>query len=420
MSNENQVLFPLDIPNVKILQTEMTEQGDLIITVESTVEEGVCRQCGQSIKNFYGYDKEINLRHLSILGRRVYIRIRPKRYQCRECDGEPTTTQKLAWYDARSPHTRAYDEHLLVQLINSTIEDVSRKEQVGYGAIEGVLNRWVKTDVAWDQIEELEVLGIDEVSLRKGRKHFVAIISTQKADGQVAILAVLSDRKKKTVRNFLETIPKRLYSSMKSVCTDMWDGYVYALREFEQAHAEVTINIVVDRFHVAKSYRESVDALRKKEIRRLKKELSKEAYEEIKGVMWACRKNNQNLTEEERHKLRKLFEYAPDLKRAYTFREELTAIFEMPLSKTEAQQRLMHWREKVQTSGLSCFKNFLKTLDNWFDEITNYFLDRLSSGFVEGLNNKIKTIKRRCYGLFKTTHLFQRIYLDLEGYQRFV
>jgi transposase len=53
------------------------------------------------------------------------------------------------------------------------------------------------------------------------------------------------------------------------------------------------------------------------------------------------------------------------------------------------------------------------------DEIANYFLARLNSGFVEGLNNKIKTIKRRCYGIFNTSHLFQRIFLDLEGYQRF-
>jgi transposase len=61
----------------------------------------------------------------------------------------------------------------------------------------------------------------------------------------------------------------------------------------------------------------------------------------------------------------------------------------------------------------------LTTLDNWLAEIINYFVNRLSSGFVEGLNNKVKTIKRRCYGILKVTTLFQRLYLDLEGYRRF-
>ena len=419
MSDESHISFPLDIPNVKVLNTEINARGDLIITVESTVEEGICRKCGQPIRDFYGYDKEISLRHLPILGYRVYIHLRPKRYQCKKCDGTPTTTQQCDWYEARSPHTQAYDQHLLKLLINSTLEDVSHKEKVGYDAIEGALDRHIQTTMDWDTIHELGILGIDEIALQKGRQHYVAMVSTQQSDGHVMILAVLADRKKQTVRNFLDSIPERLHRTMKSVCTDMWDAYIYAVREFEQAHPEVSVNIIIDRFHIAKSYRENVDALRKKELRRLKKELSAEAYDEIKGVMWACRKNNANLTDEERQKLRLLFDYAPDLKQAYTLREELTAIFEMPLTKAEAQQRLASWQAKVRNSGLSCFNKFLKTLTNWFDEITNYFLERLSSGFVEGLNNKIKTIKRRCYGIFKTSHLFQRIYLDLEGYLQF-
>lgn len=417
--SDNHISLPLDIPNVKVLRTEINDKDDFIIVIESTIEETSCRKCGQTIRDFYGYDREITLRHLPVLGRQVYLRLRPKRYQCRDCDGEPTTTQQLDWYDRKSPHTHAYDNHLLVQVINSTIEDVSRKEDVGYDAIEGCLGRRIATQVDWDDIETLEVLGIDEISLKKGRGHFVAIISTRQANGQVAILAVLPDRKKETVRQFLESIPNRLYTSLKSVCTDMWDGYVNAVKEFEQAHPDVSPSIVIDRFHVAKNYRACVDTLRKQEVRRLKKALSKEQYSEIKGVMWACRKNNADLTDDQRHKLRRLFEYAPALKLAYSFREELTAIFEMPLTRDAALIRLQRWQDKVQQSGLTCFKKFLKTLHNWRDEIANYFLERLSSGFVEGLNNKIKTIKRRCYGIFKTAHLFQRIFLDLEGYRRF-
>jgi transposase len=235
----------------------------------------------------------------------------------------------------------------------------------------------------------------------------------------VAVLAVLPGRKKKTVRQFLETIPKRLRRTMKMVCTDMWDGYVNAVEEFAEAHPEVSVEVVIDRFHVAKNYRDCVDKVRKRECRRLKKELSEEEYEEIKGVMWILRKNNKDLTPDERKKLNRLFDYSPELKLAYTLREELTAIFEMQLTKEEAKKRLIKWRDKVERSVLTCFAKFLKTLDNWLDKIANYFVARLSSGFVEGLNNKVKTIKRRCYGIPRVTTLFQRLYLDLEGYRRF-
>ena len=70
-------------------------------------------------------------------------------------------------------------------------------------------------------------------------------------------------------------------------------------------------------------------------------------------------------------------------------------------------------------SGLKCFDSFLTTLDNWLDEITNYFLDRQTSGFQEGFNNEIKVLKRRCYGITNISHLFQRIWLDLEGFKLF-
>ena len=181
----------------------------------------------------------------------------------------------------------------------------------------------------------------------------------------------------------------------------------------------MALEIVIDRYHVAKNYRECVDALRKSECRRLKKELPEAEHEIVKGTLWIVRKNHQNLDSDERARLRALFKLSPRLKLAYTLREELTAIFEMSLTKAQAQVRLRKWANKVRQSNLTCFDSFLTTLDNWFSEIANYFRDRLNSGFVEGLNNKIKTLKRRCYGILNITTLFQRLHLDLEGYRLF-
>jgi len=418
MSKKPNIQIPLDLPDIKIVETEVTKTGDYIITVESTLKGTVCHKCGRKIDQFHGYSRPLTLRHLSILGRKVWIRIRPKRYRCSDCDNHPTTTQQLSWYEPNSPHTRAYDDYLMKCLINSTLSDVSRKEDVGYGAVEGALGRCVGHEVNWEDVEGLPVIGLDEIALRKGKRDFVLIISAQQPEG-VAILAVLPDRKKATVRAFFESIPERLRPTLASVCTDMWEGYINAAREFEAAHDDVTIQVVVDRFHVAQAYRQAVDKLRKQVQRQLKQDLSAEAYAELKGVHIVLRQNNADLRDEQRQQLRRLFAYAPDLKQAYTFREELTALFEMPLSRQEAMRRLDVWQAKVQHSGLTCFNAFFKTLTNWRDEIANYFSKRLSSGFVEGLNNKIKTIKRRCYGMTHVGHLFQRILLDLTGFARF-
>jgi transposase len=154
-------------------------------------------------------------------------------------------------------------------------------------------------------------------------------------------------------------------------------------------------------------------------IRPIKTELSADEYNAIKGTMWPYRKNKADLKPQEAELLDRLFAYAPSLKLAYDFREQLTAIFEQDLTKSQATQAIKDWRQDVETSQLTCFDPFLITLATYLDEITNYFLHRDSSGFVEGLNNKIKVLKRRCYGLLNLDHLFQRLFLDLEGYALF-
>lgn len=418
MSEKPEIRFPLDLPNVKILAMETNQAGDYIITVESTLTSTHCRDCGREIAEFHGYGRWITLRHLPILDHKVWIRYRPKRYRCPYCDDHPTTTHQVSWHERNSPHTRGYDDYLMRCLINSTIMDVSRKQDVGYDAVEGALRRRIDVAINWDHIDAIGVLGMDEIALRKGKGDFVLVVTAQH-QGRIRILAILPDRKKATAHQLLERIPTRLHHTIEAVCSDMWDGYINAAKDFRLAHDACEFDIVVDRFHVAQTYRNAVDTLRKQERKRLKKELSDEAYQEIKGVMWATRKNNADLSDEQRQQLRRFFDYSPLFKHAYTLREELTAIFELPLSYKQAQHRLDCWQAKVAHSDLTCFDSFLRTLHNWRDEIVNYFKNRFNSGFVEGLNNKIKTIKRRCYGLTDVQHVFQRIFLDLEGFRLF-
>jgi transposase len=302
----------------------------------------------------------------------------------------------------------------LLQLVNSTVEDVSIKEDIGYETVMGIINQYIATEADWSEFQTLEVLGLDEIALKKGHKNF-ATIATARIRDQIMVLGVLNGRTKGTVVEFLTGIPQKLRDSIHSVCCDMYDGYINAAKEVLGAD----VKIVIDRFHVAKGYRKGVDNLRKQELKRLNKELPEEDYKQFKGAMWALRKDKEKLSQQEQHVITSLFSHSPLLKLAYGFRNELTSIFEKNLTKIKAMKKISNWKKRVKESRLTCFNNFLSTLDNRMEEITNYFENRLNSGFVEGLNNKIKVIKRRCYGILNVNHLFQRICLDLNGYARF-
>ena len=407
--------IPLDIEEVKIEAVEFTPNNEIIITVTSTVEGTHCHCCGKKITASYGYGREITLRHLPILGKPTYIRIKPKRYQCPDCGDHPTTTQQVSWYDARSPHTKAYETPVLLNVVNSTVVDGSIKEGLGYEAVQGIIDRRVSEKVDWNEYKELEQVGIDEISAKKGHQDFFTIVTTRLATGAIRVLGVLEGREKATVKKFFLSIPKHLRKTIRVVCSDMYEGYSNAVKEV----LGKGVQVVVDRFHVAKLYRKGLDDLRKKELKRLKKELPEADYKEFKGVMWMLRKNPEELKPEESDVISRLFKQTPLLGSAYVFCYTLTGIFELPLTKAEATQRLLAWKQLVQESELTCFDSFLSTLGKRLDEITNYFVARKNSGFVEGLNNKIKVIKRRCYGIFNVGHLFQRLFIDLAGYEQF-
>ena len=241
------------------------------------------------------------------------------------------------------------------------------------------------------------------------------MVTTRLATGVLRVLGGLEGREKATVKKFFLSIPKKLRKTIRVVCSDRYEGYSNAVKEV----LGKGVPVVVVRFHVAKRYRKGLDELRKKELKRVKKELPEADYQAFKGVMWLLRKNPAELKPEELEVLSGLFKHTPLLGSAYVFCYTLTSIFELPLSKAEAKQQLRTWKQLVQESDLDCFDSFLSTLDKRLEEITNYFVARKNSGFVEGLNNKIKVIKRRFYGIFNVSHLFQRLFIDLAGYEQF-
>jgi len=414
MPEQPTIAIPLDLPDVRVLRTEATSDQELIIEVESTLTNTTCRRCGQTISAFYGYDRPLLLRHLPSFGYVVYIRIRPKRFRCPFCDDHPTTTQRLSWYEPKALHTKAYERHLLLQLINSTIADICQKEDITPDAVLGIIDRWIASEIDWKDVPAFSLIGIDEIAIKKGHRDYVAVVTARLPNAHLRVLAVLPDRAQETLSSWLRRLPEPIRRQIRTVCTDMWEAYVAAVREV-LPHA----TLVIDRFHVAKHYRDGADTLRKQELKRLHAELPKHTSKQFKRTLWPFRKRPAALEPDEKERLDALFAHSPSLKQAYDLRERLTTIFDTARSKAAGISQIKAWRRRVEASGLRCFDRFLKLLDTWLDLIANYFRQRDTSGFVEGLNNKLKVLKRRCFGIYNLQHLFQRITLDLDGYQRF-
>lgn len=179
------------------------------------------------LSQLQGYAEPITVRHLALLGQPLDVTFRPPRFVCSPCSTpqhKVTTTQVLDWYTPRSPLTRAYEDHILLQLVNSTIEDVRLKEHLPYATVLGVLDRRIAATVDRTEFEDLETLGIAEIARRKGHRDFLAIITARTRAGVTRLLAVLPNRDKATVKAFLDTIPARLRRTLRTVCTDMWEG----------------------------------------------------------------------------------------------------------------------------------------------------------------------------------------------------
>lgn len=210
----------LELPDVEVLRNFRDSKGNYVIELQSTKKSGICRKCGKKIRCFKGYGEWITIRHLPILGREVYLKIRPRRYQCLECDNEPTTTEKFSWRASGKSYTRAYQDHVLRCLINSSVKDVCLKENLGEKNLEAMLSESCFGENPLDHVSYIGTLGLDEIALKKGHRDFVVIVSSR-YKGRTQLLHVLPDRKKETVCKFLKLIPDALKATIDDVATDM-------------------------------------------------------------------------------------------------------------------------------------------------------------------------------------------------------
>ena len=408
----NEINIPLDIASLKIIAQSIDKNGNIILDVESKNTCSTCHQCGKPATKRNGSAPMRLIRHLPILDTPVYLRIKPVRYSCDDCDDHPTTTEQYDWCDRHATTTKGLEDYLMRHLIHSTIEDVSKKEKISCQIIQTILDRQINTDVDWKKMTDIETVGIDEIAIKKGYNSYVTVISGKTKEGSLSIIAILEGRNKERVKLFLESIPPSVKKTIKTVCTDMFDGFVHAAIDVFGAQV-----LVIDRYHVSQLYRKALDKLRIKEMARLKRELNENEYSKLEGVMWVLRRNHECLSEIDKEKLELLYHYSPLLKKAHHYALKLTHIFNTHSHRKSAMAKINRWIKSVEKSELTCFDKFIATLKKYQPYIVNYFKERKNSGFVEGLNNKIKVAKRRCYGFAKVTTIFQRLFLDLQGYE---
>ena len=208
--------LPLDIKSLDIISQSYDKKGNIVFMVKSNKHGTKCHKCGKHANIHHGYAPTIEIRHLPILDIPVYLKIRPIRYQCEHCDNNTTTTEEYDWCERRSSTTKGLDAYIARCLINSTIADVARKERLGYKVVESAINRQVNKEVDWSSYKDLDIIWIDEISMKKRHQEFVVVISTRSKDDKLSVIAVLSDRKKETVLQFLKSIPENLRKNGKN------------------------------------------------------------------------------------------------------------------------------------------------------------------------------------------------------------
>ena len=192
----------------------------------------------------------------------------------------------------------------------------------------------------------------------------------------------------------------------------MCDNYIGAVNDVLSDN----IPVIVDRFHVIQLCHKKLQTLRSSELNRIKKLITDKEYKALRPAIKILLSKHECYSTQDKKILAPLFKQSPAIKAAYRLARELTHIYNKQHRPATAERKLVAWIEKVNTSEVSCLNGFAKTIATYQKEISHYFIRRETSGWVEGINNKIKVIKRRCYGIINIKHFFQRIFLDLQGY----
>jgi transposase len=370
---------------VRGYQYEKTDyrEGGVIFTITQPRKLYECVVCGS--KDVIGKGKkDRDFRTLPIGGKPVYLSFAVPRVECRQC--EAIRQVKIGFADPRVTYTRSFARYALELSRYMTIKDVADHLGITWDVIKDIQKRDLQHRFGKPKLKHLRQIAIDEISVGKGHRYVTVVL-----DLKTGTVVHVGDGKG---GDALQPFWRRLRASgakIEAVATDMSPAYIDAVTT-HLPHA----TLVFDRFHVIKLYNEKLSDLRRDLYRQLEDSMQKDV---LKGVRWLLLKRPQHLdaSRNEPERLREALRLNEPLAIAHYLKDELHEIWEQDDEET-AQALLMDWILYAESTGIRMLRNFAKTLRLHALGILAYYDYPISTGPLEGTNNKIKTMKRQAYG----------------------
>jgi transposase len=352
-----------------------------------------CPQCAFSTKA--GYDAHAaTWRHVALGRWRVLIRATVSRLKC---PAHGVLTEAVQWAAPGSRFTFDFEDLVawLAREMNKTA--VTRLVQIAWETVGAIVERVVERNLDEKRLEQLYVIGIDEVSYRKGHK-YLSVIADHRT-GDPAWIA--EGRSRESVGKFFDELGTERSEKIAVVTMDMAGAYIEEVR----ARAP-NARIAFDPFHVVKLANEAVHDVRRTEARVRKGSTEAEV---LKGSRWALLKVPENLLPAEKVRLAEVAALNARVYRSYLLKEELRALYWCGIDA--AERHLESWLGWASRSKLQPFVKLARTLRKYRDGVLDAIRFGLSNGRMEGLNNKIGVLKHRAYGFHSAAALIAMIYL---------
>jgi transposase len=270
------------------------------------------------------------------------------------------------------------------------IRDIARHLDLDWKTIKELHKLYLQEKYSVEDIGVPALLAVDEISVRKGHHYLTVIINWQTG----RVLWVGKDRRYETLKAFFDTLNDEQRAAIKAIAMDMWDPYIKAVKESCPDAA-----IVFDQFHVVRAFGRVIDAVRNREYRKA----LQEGKDVIKGSKYLLLKNRENLRDEEKPRLKALLAMNQPLMTVYLLKDYLKKLWDYRYPRC-AQRFLNFWCEMAHESGIRSLTTFAKTLERYAYGIINHCRFPLHTSRLEGINNKIKVIKRRAYGFHDTEY----------------
>jgi transposase len=365
--------------------------GEVVFTIEQPRESYRCPVCGSN--HVIGRGQNLRrFRTVSIGGKRVYVMLSIPRVECRDCGA--VRQVKIGFADPRVTYTKAFQRYALELSRHMTIKDVAEHLGISWDVIKEIQKEDLKRRFDRPKLNGLRRIAIDEISTAKGHVYLTIVMDLESG----RVVHVGRGKGGDALKEFWTRL-RRSRAKIEAVATDMSPAYIDAVTTHLPG-----ARLVFDRFHVIKLYNDKLSELRRALYHQLKDTMQKEV---LKGVRWLLLKRAEHLdpTRKEPKRLEEALRLNEPLATAYYLKEELNEVWEQDDEET-AQTLLMDWILYAESTGIRVLHNFAKTLRAHAMGILAYYDYPISTGPLEGTNNKIKTMKRQAYG-FRDQEFFR-------------